>query len=293
MNLRFVEAFYWVASLQSISRAAEKLFITQSAMSARISALEEELGTLLIDRRDKQFRLTLAGQRFLRHAVQLLEMQRDIRKEMGAPASVALQLRVGAIESVLHSWLIPWVELLRAEHPALEMELSVETTPILIEHVRRGVLDVVFTAAPAAGEGVRTQAITSMPMCFLGQAKLHRKRVYRLSDLAELELMTFQRGSQPHLALLDILKAQGLRPKKVHAISSISAMVQLVHSGFGVATLPAAAASRLPDALGLKVLRTDADLPPLPIHASFRADPSARDIEAVVASATQFAREFV
>ncbi len=292
MNLRFVEAFYWVASLQSVSRAAEKLFITQSAMSARIASLEEELGTLLLDRRDKQFRLTFAGQRFLRHAVTLLDLQREIRKEMGAPASVALQLRIGAIESVLHSWLIPWVELLRTEHPALELELSVETTPILIEHVRRGVLDVVFTATPASGEGLRTQALASMPLCFLGLATRHRKRQYRLSDLAELELMTFQRGSQPHLALLDALKLEQLRPKKVHAISSISAMVQLVHGGFGVATLPTAAAARLPDALGLKVLKTAVVLPPLPIHASFRTDPSARDVETVVASAAGFAKDF-
>jgi DNA-binding transcriptional LysR family regulator len=55
MNLRFVEAFYWVASLKSVTRAAEKLFLTQSAMSSRIAALEEELGVLLLDRRDKQF----------------------------------------------------------------------------------------------------------------------------------------------------------------------------------------------------------------------------------------------
>ncbi len=44
MNLRFVEAFYWVASLKSISRAADKLFLTQSAMSSRIATLEEALG---------------------------------------------------------------------------------------------------------------------------------------------------------------------------------------------------------------------------------------------------------
>ena len=60
MNLRFVEVFYWVASLKSISRAAEKLFLTQSAMSSRISTLEEELGVLLLDRADKQFKLPAA-----------------------------------------------------------------------------------------------------------------------------------------------------------------------------------------------------------------------------------------
>ena len=65
MNLRFVEAFFWVATLKSVSRAAEKLYITQSVMSARVATLEEELGALLLDRRDKTFRLTVAGARIV------------------------------------------------------------------------------------------------------------------------------------------------------------------------------------------------------------------------------------
>ncbi|BDI06319.1 MULTISPECIES: helix-turn-helix domain-containing protein [Burkholderiales] len=63
MNLRFVEAFRCVVALKSVSRATEKLFITQSAMSSRIAALKAELGVPL-DRRDKQIRLTAAGTRF-------------------------------------------------------------------------------------------------------------------------------------------------------------------------------------------------------------------------------------
>ena len=83
MNLRFVEAFYWAVTLKSVTRAAEKLFITQSALSSRIAALEAELGVLLLDRRDKQFRLTTAGTRFHRHAERLLNLQRDIKAEFG------------------------------------------------------------------------------------------------------------------------------------------------------------------------------------------------------------------
>ena len=103
MNLRFVEAFYWVATLKSISRAAEKLYLTQSAMSSRIATLEDELGILLLDRRDKQFKLTGAGARFLQYAQKLLELQREVKAEMGSGVSMAMSMRIGAIESVLHS----------------------------------------------------------------------------------------------------------------------------------------------------------------------------------------------
>jgi len=288
MNLRFVEAFYWVASLKSISRAAEKLFLTQSAMSSRISTLEEELGVLLLDRGDKRFKLTTAGARFLVYADKLLALQREVKAEMGSNQPLAVSMRIGAIESVLHSWLIPWLEKLRADHPGLELELTVETTPILMEQVARGTLDVVFAALPAASTGVRNQSLPPMDMAFVGNPLLHKKRNYSLAELAEMELLTFQKGSQPHVTLLDLFRQSKLEPKKVHAISSISAMVQLVQGGFGVALLPRAAVARLRGFAKLKALAVDVKVQSLPIHASYRMDPTANSVEVVVQSALAF-----
>lgn len=291
MNLRFVEAFYWVASLKSISRAADKLYLTQSAMSSRIATLEEELGILLLDRRDKQFKLTVAGARFLVYAQKLLDLQREVKQEMGSGAPMAVSMRIGAIESVLHSWLIPWLEKLRGDHPGLELELTVETTPILMDQIQRGTLDLVFAVLPASADGVRNQALPPMDMAFVGNPALHKKRNYRLDELAEMELLTFQKGSQPHVTLLDLFKQNRMEPKKVHAISSISAMVQLVQGGFGVALLPRAAVQRLTGFASLKLLTCDKKLKALPIHASYRTDPTSSTVETVVKSAVEFAGE--
>ncbi len=288
MNLRFVEAFYWVASLKSISRAADKLFLTQSAMSSRISTLEEELGVLLLDRRDKQFKLTVAGARFLVYAQRLLELQRDVKAEMGSGAPMAVSMRIGAIESVLHSWLIPWLEKLRQEQPGLELDLTVETTPILMDHIQRGTLDLAFAALPASADGVRNRALPPMEMVFVGNPALHKKRKYGLDELAEMELLTFQKGSQPHVTLLDLFRQHQMEPKRVHAISSISAMVQLVQGGFGVALLPRAAVQRLTGFASLKPLSCDAKLQALPIHASYRTDPTSQAVETVIKSAIAF-----
>ncbi len=274
MNLRFVEAFYWVVSLKSITAAADRLCITQSAMSARIATLEAELGVLLLDRRDKQFRLTVAGMRFFNHAQRLLALHHEIKGEMGVGAQRAISLRIGAIESVLHSWLIEWVQHMRANSPEFELELTVETTPVLVDQVQRGALDLAFAALPAAGEHLRSRALPAMEMVFVGHAELHRKRRYSLADLAELELLTFQRGSQPHVGLLDLFRGAGLEPRRVHTISSVSAMVQLVEGGLGVATLPLAAVQKLSARLPLKALKCEVALPQLPIFASYRDDPT-------------------
>jgi DNA-binding transcriptional LysR family regulator len=274
-----------------VTRAAEKLFVTQSALSSRIAALETELGVLLLDRRDKQFRLTTAGARFHRHAERLLNLQREIKAEFGSggTAERPMALRIGAIESVLHSWLIEWVQALRREHPALELALTVETTPVLVDQMRRGTADLVLAALPAGGDGVQTRALAPMPMVFVGQARRHGRKRCTLPQLtAQDELLTFQRGSQPHLALLELCRQKGVEAPRVHTISSISAMLQLVEQGFGVATLPQAAVARLSERLGLCVVRCDAVLEALPIHLSWRDDPATSAAAQVVASVLAF-----
>lgn len=277
MNLRFVEAFYWAVTLKSVTRAAEKLFVTQSALSSRIAALEAELGVLLLDRRDKQFRLTIAGQRFHRHAERLLNLQREIRAELGSAIERGSSLRLGVIESVLHSWLIEWLQRLRREHPLLQLELTVETTPVLMDQMRRGAMDVILAALPADGDGIGSRALPSMPMVFVGRRSQQGPRTRRipLEELAQdHELMTFQRGSQPHAALIELFRRHGLEAPRVHSISSISAMVALVEQGFGIATLPQAAVARIAENRPLAVLRCSIEPLPLPIHLSWRDDPS-------------------
>jgi DNA-binding transcriptional LysR family regulator len=283
MNLRFVEAFYWVATLRSVSRAAEKLFITQSAMSSRIAALEEELGTLLLDRRDKSFRLTIAGTRFLTHAQKLLDLQRTAKAELSGGNVVGEQvLRVGAIESVMHSWLTDWLSELRKKHEGLAIELTVETTPLLLDHVHRGVLDLVFAAAPANAGNVSTAAMPSMPMVFIGNSDRHQRKTYSAAETAAMDIMTFQRGSQPYIGLIDLLREKNIDGARIHAISSISAMVELVEANFGIATLPKTAATRLAKNRNVRVLSSALVLPPLTLFASYRADPASIDIPAAI-----------
>ncbi|HMX09891.1 MAG TPA: LysR family transcriptional regulator [Burkholderiaceae bacterium] len=288
MNLRFVEAFHWAVSLKSVTRAAQKLHITQSALSARIAALEEELGTVLVDRRDKQFRLTVAGQRFHVLALRLLEVQRQVRAEMSSHAGRAMVLRLGAIESVVHSWLTGWLQQMRSSHPDFELELTVETSPVLVDQMRRGALDLVFAALPASDSAVRTLPLPPMPMVFVGHAAQHTQPRYSLLDLSCMELLTFQRGSQPHQALLALFEQHRAPVPRVHTISSISAMVQLVEGGFGVATLPRATVPALARGAPLHELVAERALQPLPIHASFREDPTSTLTRSVLESAQAY-----
>ncbi len=274
MNLRNVESFYWVVMLRSVTRAADKLHLTQSAMSSRIAMLEQELGVPLLDRRDKQFRITLAGQRFLLHAERLLALQSEIKSEMGTSDLQPVVLKVGAFESASHSWLMDWVRSVHAAHPQLALELTVETSPVLVDLLSRGVLDIAIAALPATGTGVQSVALPPMDMAFVGHDDVHRLEHWTAAQLVEQEIITFQRGSQPHLGLLESLSREGVEPRRIHTVSSISAMSQLVEDGLGIATLPTQVLQRLSRRMPLRKLSCAVHLPPLPTHLSWQMDPT-------------------
>ena len=294
MNLKFVEAFLWVARLGSITRAAKKLCLTQSAVSNRIAALENELGVELIDRRNPRFRLSDAGTRFMDYARKLLVIEREMQSEFGMPDRQPMTLRIGAIESVLHTWLIPVVDTLKRASPRINFELTIETTQSLVEQIRRGALDLVFSAQPAQEDGLVNETLGAFEMVFVG-ARTMTARPLDLDTLLRHDLLTFQRGSHPHVSLVNALHAAGVNDKHVHTISSISALALLAGSGFGIATLPRRVAERLEAEHGIRILDTALRLAPLPLHASYWDYPAnpvlGQTLREATASALRFGAE--
>lgn len=291
MNLRFVETFVWVARLQSVTRTAEKLFLTQSAVSSRISVLEDEVGAPLLDRRDRMFRLTRAGERFLVYAERLLALQNDLKNEFGGHHGTRFALRVGSIETVLHAWLIPAMEWVKRSKPNIEFELTVEMTPVLGQQIRRGNLDIMFSAEPVVGNGIANERFPSLEMVFVGPVSMRGSEHLSIDDLVSRELLTFQRNSQPHLALLDCLANAGVTGKRVHTVTSISALAKLVESGFGLATLPKVTVEGLCAHHAITPIDTELRLVPLPLFANYLSPAATPEVEESIAEALTFMRE--
>ena len=277
--------------MKSFTQAAKNLNIAQAAVSSRIAALQEELGVTLVDRRDKEFYLTESGERFLPRAKDLLALEEDIQREFCASRKGPLVLRIGGIETVLHTWLIPLVEQLRRERKQpVEFELNVEMTHVLDKRLRQGSLDLIFSATPTVGEDFSHETLPPMEMVFVGPASLGHAPRPDVDTLLAFELLTFQKGSKPHDSLLQSLHAHNAKGKRIHAISSIWAMVKLVESGFGLATLPRTVAEELARSEPIVVLESALKLQPLPLYASYRSNPSASALKYAIADALAFTR---
>jgi DNA-binding transcriptional LysR family regulator len=168
----------------------------------------------------------------------------------------------------------------------------VEITPVLVEAVKRGALDLVFAAQSISAPDIRTRPLPTMEMVFVGAKALKRRAPYTLAEIVSHEMMTFQRGSQPHLALLEQLRGAGLEPPRLHAVSSIPSMVHLIESGFGIATLPAIAAQTLVRRHEIAILPCKTALSPLPVLASYRHDPGSSALTSVIQDALAFIDAF-
>ncbi|MBP6899093.1 MAG: LysR family transcriptional regulator [Burkholderiaceae bacterium] len=155
-------AFEAVARHGSVTRGAAERFITQSAMSRQIQALEDELGTALFLRRHRALELTEAGRRLQAACAQALEPLRDIVAELRAPPAREW-LAVTTTPSFASLWLIPRLAGFTREHPGLDVRLDASFER---RDLRRDGFDLaVRYARDGASEGQRLFGEAIVPVC--------------------------------------------------------------------------------------------------------------------------------
>ncbi|MFT2098155.1 LysR family transcriptional regulator [Marinomonas sp. 2405UD66-6] len=270
MNIRFVEAFVWVARLKSFRAAAQKLNVSQATISGRISSIEAEFDCRLFDRAKHDVVLTNKGYLLLEKAERLLDAEQDLLESLKHHNSIVRNIRIGVIESIVHTWLGEFLTQLKILYPNIEFELTAEPTMHLQALFAKGALDIIIQTAPVLDSTVVSSALNPLEICWVCHKDSHlAHRDATFDDIAESEIITFTRDSQPHLALCSMFENKGLKPKQIHCVTSISIISHLVQGGLGIATLPMAAIKNELDNGDLVVLQGVESPPLLSLHASW------------------------
>src|ERR1700757_193473 len=131
-SLDLLKGFEAAARHLSFTRAAEEIFLTQSALSRQVLALEEQLGTALFERRHRELRLTDAGQALHVTAKSVLDqlahaVARIRRDEAAHPLTVSTNLPFASV------WLVPRLSRFRARHPAIDVFISADNRIVDLE----------------------------------------------------------------------------------------------------------------------------------------------------------------
>ncbi|ALK34984.1 LysR family transcriptional regulator [Burkholderia plantarii] len=277
MNLKFLETFIWVAKLRSFSLAAEKLHSTQAAISSRISVLEQELGARLFKREPKGVTLTREGERVLRHAEQVSRSMTQLYESLQGETFAYGTIRIGAMDSAIHSWFVDFVTDVMEHYPNLDIEVTSDTALNLNEQLRRGMLDMVIQTDMLRDESIRSIGVLELAVVWIAAAGSpvsgrlpEDTATAALRRLGSERLITYSRHSRPHQDVLRLMQSYGINEARVSCVNSLAAMIRLTQAGFGVAALPPALVQDLLEKGTLRRLEGLEVPPPLPFTIAWR-----------------------
>ena len=237
MELYQLRGFAAVAAVGHLTRAAERLHLSQPALSAQIKALEDELGVQLFERGPAGMALTPAGKRLLPEAAKVLADAASLHgKARAMEGSVAGHMRVGTLSDPAFIRLAEFLARATAQFPLLEIELRHEVSGAAFEKVRDGGLEASFyygdLTHPAVG-AIPLREITYR----VAAPAAWRSKVWRATwpDIAALPWLMAPSISTHHVLATRLFAKRGSTPATLIEADNEAVIRSLVTSGLGVA----------------------------------------------------------
>ena len=148
INYELYKVFYHVASSLSFSEASKQLYISQSAVSQSIKALEKKLDQTLFIRSTKKVQLTPEGEILLRHIEPAMNLIRRGESQLVDASSTGGQIRIGASDTICRYFLVPYLEKFHKEFPSAHIKVTNETSVKCVELLESGQVDCIVINYP-------------------------------------------------------------------------------------------------------------------------------------------------
>ncbi len=164
MDISLLKTFLEVARTRHFGKAADALFVTQSAVSARIKLLESYLGVALFSRRRNDIQLTPAGLRLIRHAETIVKGWSRARQEISLGEQGLRSIAIGSPFDLWSTLLRDWAAGMRREAPELGLQIEVQPSDILMTRLVNGLLDLILLFEPPRLPDLNIRQITDIPL---------------------------------------------------------------------------------------------------------------------------------
>ena len=241
MNLRELEYLVAVAEMKHFRKAAERCFVSQPTLSGQLKKLEEELGVMLVERDNRNVRLTAAGEAIAEQARRVLAEARAIRELAEVHSQpMAGKLRVGLIPTVA-PYLCPHImpPLSRA-FPELELLLVEEQTHVLLKQLDEGELDLAILALLAGMEEYAIHSLYHEPFVLAvpREHPLARRKRAKRSDLDQQQVLMLADGHCLRDQALDVCFSAGAVEDGSFQATSLETLRHMVGAGSGITLMP-------------------------------------------------------
>jgi DNA-binding transcriptional LysR family regulator len=240
MDTRQLAAFCAVVERRSFSQAAERLGVTQPAVSLQVRSLEKRLGVQLLDRSGRRVEPTEAGLRLYRNAQRMLALEEQLVAEVASTTEGALsgELVIGASTGPAAIAVPLLLCEFQREHPDVRVHLTVSDTHTVVERVAARELELGIVGASRRYRGVRFEPFLS-DQVILACPPGHRfgGRTVTLDELREETLILMQEGAGVRQILEDGLRRRGVRLRDLDVRLELGLQESVRHAveaGYGV-----------------------------------------------------------
>jgi DNA-binding transcriptional LysR family regulator len=242
MEIRQLRAFTAIAETGTFTAGAQRVHVTQAAVSMQIRQLETELGAPLFVRAPRRVILTEAGESLLERARRILREHDVAVAEIAELAGAERgRLRVGSASAMVSADPLPQIlKELRERHPRAEVTIVSGTSEALVRHILAGELDMAFVSLPVEARGIQTEGLSRDELVAIASPRhrLAKQKVISVFALAGEKLILGERGGNTRRLIDELFAEAGVQPVVAMELSRLSAIKRMVEEDMGVGIIP-------------------------------------------------------
>jgi DNA-binding transcriptional LysR family regulator len=199
MTFDQIKTFLWVARLGGFRKAADRLNLSQPAVSTRILNLEHELRATLFERGPGELVLTKQGTLLLSYAEQMLFVEEEIKQRVANPSEVEGLFRVGASETIAQAWLPDFLKAFSEQYPRVSVDLTVDISLNLRAELLERKLDLALLMGPVSEFSVENVTLPSFGLHW------YRSTTNPQTDLSRIPVISYSSKTRPYRELMSEL----------------------------------------------------------------------------------------
>ncbi len=239
LSLDHLQTFADVVELGSFSAAAERLNLSQPAVSQQIRELERRLGAVLIERVGRKARPSVAGEELLAHAARIDAAVHAAVEAVTRHGEAALgRVRIGTGATACIFLLPPALSELRRQFPKLDITVSTGNTPDIVKAIEDNNLDIGLVTMPAAGRALEVMPVMDDEFVAIAPSTMALPARVTPAGLAQLPMLAYEQGGNTRRITDSWFAQGGVALKPVMSLGSVEAIKELVGAGLGCAILP-------------------------------------------------------
>lgn len=238
INFELYKIFYYAAKSENFTDAAQKLYISQSAVSQAIKNLEGKIGSQLFYRKTRNIKLTSEGELLFKHIEQAYNFIKTAENKIFEIQNLnSGEIRIGTSDTVCKYFLIRYLENYNRQFPGIKIQVINRTSSQILSVLKNGLIDFGIVTLPANDNDIKVEDFISLEDIFVASYKFQQLegRKTCLHDLAKYPILMLEKNSATRRNIDIFLKSEKIDIFPEIELESVDLLVEFAKIGLGIA----------------------------------------------------------